>query len=69
MEFGKKEDKPDLAILIASKIKEKKSEESSSKSSEGYKELAGMIKKDLESDDVEKFAKDLKSFIKMCIDE
>lgn len=57
-----KTEKPALAIMIAGKMKEK----SEDKGEGSLKELAGLIKKDLEGDDMAKLAKDLKSFIKMC---
>jgi hypothetical protein len=57
------EKKPGLAILIASKMKEKnKSEDGGS----DYAELAQMIMDDIKDGDAEKFAKDLKSFVQMC---
>lgn len=62
------EKKPGLAIVIASKMKDKmKGKEEDS--GESYKELAQMILDAVKSGNAEKFARDLKSFVKMCISD
>jgi hypothetical protein len=64
-----KDKKPAVALIIANKMKEKAKEGEGEKKMEGYKELAQMIIDSCEKGDAEKFAKDLKSFVKMCMAE
>ena len=64
------EKKPGLAIVIASKMKDKmKGKEEDKDNGESYKELAQMILDAVKSGNAEKFARDLKSFVKMCISD
>jgi len=68
----KKEEAKDpkgLAVIIASKMKEKNGEKDTEKAEGNFKELAGMLMKSAKADDQAAFAKDLKSFIKLCMSE
>lgn len=58
--------KSDLAIVIASKMKKK---DEGDKGQDSYKELAEMLIKAVKDENAEKLAKDLKTFVKMCMGE
>lgn len=59
-------EKGKLAIVIASKMKKK---DEGDKGQDSYKELAEMLIKAVKDENAEKLAKDLKTFVKMCMGE